>query len=137
MPEATASIRSSERGIEEELDRALMDTFPASDPISLVQPTPLAPDGADEDDEIDPFPGMRRFAIHPPAHFRGRPPIRSLDEAARAVHRASRHQVDERSEALLRRILSAVSESEAAAAAEDFRAWARERDLLIVPPEDQ
>jgi hypothetical protein len=37
------AVPSSRRKIEDELDQALMDSFPASDPVSLIVPGPREP----------------------------------------------------------------------------------------------
>jgi hypothetical protein len=41
-PEAAKKAEAEKRRLDEELDEALQDTFPASDPVKLVQPDPHA-----------------------------------------------------------------------------------------------
>lgn len=41
-PEAVKKAEAEKRRLDEELDEALQDTFPASDPVKLTQPDPHA-----------------------------------------------------------------------------------------------
>ncbi len=41
-PEAVKKAEAEKRKLDEELDEALQGTFPASDPVKLVQPDPHA-----------------------------------------------------------------------------------------------
>jgi hypothetical protein len=41
-PEVAKKAEAEKRRLDEELDEALQDTFPASDPVKLVQPDPHA-----------------------------------------------------------------------------------------------
>jgi hypothetical protein len=81
---------------------------------------------------------MAEFAIHPPVHLRIHPdePIRSLDAAAKVVHRHAGDHPDQRTEALIRRLESVSTPEAADAAGNAFRDWAAEHRLLLVPPED-
>lgn len=44
---ATAPKDKTKAEVEEELDRELENTFPASDPLSVTQPVPREPDAED------------------------------------------------------------------------------------------
>jgi len=127
--------------LDKALDRALMDTFPASDPVSLVQPGPHVPEApnsaaADTDTARDRYRALPHFALHPPVHLHGRSPVRSLDEAVEAVDHEMRRWSDTTSESVLQQLIGASTPEQAEAAGRIFRAWAQERGILIVPPED-
>jgi hypothetical protein len=132
--------QESRDDLDSALDRALMDTFPASDPVSLVQPGPHVPEApnrvADTDTARDRYRALPHFALHPPVHLRGRPPVRSLDEAAEAVDHETRRWSDTTSDSVLQQLVGASTPEQAEAAGRMFRAWAQERGILIVPPED-
>ena len=137
---ANQSVQRQSVELDEKLDCALMDTFPASDPVSLIQPAPHEPELPDMADP--PADAARRyatlphFALHPPVYLRDREPVRSLDEAAETVHRSLRGWSDSRSEGVLARLVDAATPEEAQEAGQLFRTWAKEWGLLIVPPED-
>jgi hypothetical protein len=128
--------------LDHKLDCALMDTFPASDPVSLIQPAPHEPEmptpaGRDGDaSEARRYATLPHFALHPPVYLRDREPVRSLDEAAETVHRYLRGWSDARSEGVLARLVEAATPEEAEEAGRLFRTWAKEWGILIVPPED-
>ncbi len=42
------------RKVEDKLDRALEDTFPASDPVSLIEPAPSDDDDKEQSDKNKP-----------------------------------------------------------------------------------
>jgi hypothetical protein len=142
---ATVALDRTSAGLAADLDRkldqALMDTFPASDPVSMLQPAPhdaVRPAAVPDNDTggARRYATLPHFALHPPIHLRGRESVRSLDEAAEAVHRQVATCTDERSEHVLRRLVEAASPEEAEKAGMLFRTWAKECGILIVPPED-
>jgi hypothetical protein len=56
---------------QERLDRALIDTFPASDPVSFLQPSPMSDaDAAEPQDTAAGKPGLRRRKPARPAPAR-------------------------------------------------------------------
>jgi hypothetical protein len=81
---------------------------------------------------------MASFAFHPPVHLRTEPDtaVRSLDEAAEIIRKYAGDHADPRSEGVLHRIEAASNPEQAEAAGQAFRAWAEEKGLLVIPPED-
>ncbi len=79
---------------------------------------------------------MGELAIHPPVHVVTHPdePIRSLEAAARFVERHGKG--DPAAAVLLNQLRAATTVDAADAAGMAFRAWAKTRGLLLVPPED-
>ena len=81
---------------------------------------------------------MAEHAIHPPIHLVTHPdePIRSLEAAAKVIHRHAGDHLDRTAQDLLRQIKRASTLQEADAVGKAFRAWAEAQGLLLVPPED-
>jgi hypothetical protein len=81
---------------------------------------------------------MAEKALDQPVHLKLHPdePVRSLDAAAKVIHRHTAGRVDEKAQAVLRAIADASSPRGVAAASGAFRRWARDEGLLLVPPED-
>ena len=46
MPRKKPKARDTERQVDDKLDEALKDTFPASDPVAFIQPAPKQPHDA-------------------------------------------------------------------------------------------
>ena len=116
---------------EEALDDALRNTFPASDPVSMIQP------GVDrlghETDRPKPVAmadkNVRPLALHPPIWLRGSEAIRSLSELAKALVDLS--PLDPSGTAALRiRVDEAITPQAANSVGRDFREWAKARQLL-------
>jgi len=57
-----AASRERERLLEQALDEGLLETFPASDPVAIVQPSPAEPD---DKDFAEPGPAHRDSKRHP------------------------------------------------------------------------
>jgi len=81
---------------------------------------------------------MAEKALDQPVHLKIHPdePVRSLDAAAKIVHRHTSGRVDAKAQAVLRAIADASSPRGVAAASGAFRRWAHAEGLLLVPPED-
>ena len=116
---------------EEALDDALRNTFPASDPISMIQP------GADRPEHKTDRPNpatiadknVRPLALHPPIWLRGSESIRSLSDLAKAL--VDLAPLDPSGTAALRiRVDEAMTPQAANSVARDFREWAKARQLL-------
>ncbi|HEX2653326.1 MAG TPA: hypothetical protein VHN11_06720 [Xanthobacteraceae bacterium] len=82
---------------------------------------------------------MPETALNEPIHLRLHPdePIRSLDAAAKVIHRHSEGRLDPESQEVLRMLADASTPEAIARAGSAFKEWARHRGLLLVPPEDQ
>jgi hypothetical protein len=84
---------------------------------------------------------MPETALDEPIHLNIHPdePIRSLDAAAKVIHRHAGDRLDARARAraVLRRMADASTPAAVAGAAHAFREWARAEGLLLVPPEDK
>jgi hypothetical protein len=82
---------------------------------------------------------MPEHALDQPVHLNTHPdePVRSLDAAAKVIHRHTAGRVDEKAKAVLRAIADASSPHGVAAAGVAFRRWAKQEGLLLVPPEDE
>jgi hypothetical protein len=80
---------------------------------------------------------MAGQAIHPPIHLvtRSDEPIRSLEAAAKVIHRHAGHQLDRNAQDLLQQIKRVSTLQEADAAGRAFGAWTEAQGLLLVPPE--
>ena len=81
---------------------------------------------------------MAEKALDQPVHLKIHPdePVRSLDAAAKIIHRHTAGRIDEKAQAVLRAIADASSPRGVAAASGAFRRWAKDEGLLLVPPED-
>src|SRR5437762_13131467 len=121
---AAAHARTSREERDQALDRALKDTFPASDPPSLIQPS--AEHDVARTAEPAALPLKERnvvhFAIHPIVYLHDREPVRSIDEAVEAIRSHVAGRVDQPSEQVLRRLLDASTSPQAEAAGAAFRA---------------
>ena len=116
---------------EEALDDALRNTFPASDPISMIQPGADRPEH--ETDRPNPVTmadkNVRPLALHPPIWLRGSESIRSLSDLAKAL--VDLAPLDPSGTAALRiRVDQAMTPQAANSVGRDFREWAKARQLL-------
>ena len=82
---------------------------------------------------------MPETALDEPIHLNIHPdePIRSLDAAAKVIHRHAGARLDAKARAVLRCMADASNPAAVAGAARAFRDWAKAEGLLLVPPEDQ
>jgi hypothetical protein len=82
---------------------------------------------------------MAEKALDQPVHLNTHPdePVRSLDAAAKIIHRHTAGRIDEKAQKVLRTIADASSPRGIVAASGAFRRWAKEEGLLLVPPEDR
>jgi len=82
---------------------------------------------------------MPETALEEPIHLNTHPdePIRSLDAAAKVIHRHVGGRLDPKAIAVLRRMADASTPAAVADAARAFRQWAKDEGLLLVPPEDR
>jgi len=82
---------------------------------------------------------MPETALTEPVHLKAHPdePIRSLDAAAKVIHRHAGERLDANAKAVLRRMADASNARAIAEASEAFRAWAKAEGLLLEPPEDR
>jgi hypothetical protein len=80
---------------------------------------------------------MAEHAVHRPIHLVAHPdePIRSLEAAAKVVHRHAGHHLDRNAQDLLQQIKRISTLQEADAAGRAFGAWTKAQGLLLVPPE--
>lgn len=113
------------------LDDALRNTFPASDPVSMIQPRADQPER--EMDRPNPATIVDKnvppLALHPPIWLRGSEAIRSLSELAKAL--VDFAPLDPSGTAALRlRVNEAITPQAANSVGEDFREWAKARQLL-------
>jgi hypothetical protein len=76
-------------------------------------------------------------AIHPPVHLTIHPdePIRTVDDAVKIVERHGDLR-DPIATALVLELTRARTQDQVEAAGNVFRDWARDKGLLLVPPED-
>ena len=81
---------------------------------------------------------MPETVLDRPVHLKAHPdePIRSLDAAAKVIHRHVAGRADEQAQDVLRRMADASTPAAVSAAGAAFRAWAEKEGLLLVPPED-
>jgi hypothetical protein len=82
---------------------------------------------------------MASLAIHPPVHLTLHPdePIRTVDDALKVVLRHARDPENRQTQRLITALNHASSQEQADRVAVLFRNWARDEDLLLVPPEDR